>query len=134
MRSEAAQSEVNWHTAKAENGDLASALKPAQNIYGDVRRWWGVQSLKNILVMKVKIISKRKPRAEGLPAERKGKKGKDRKWTQDTGGRRTSDRRAHTIRSLLYTHIYMHSIYVCTVIIKICTGIGALNHIPGWKS
>lgn len=61
MRSEAAQSEVNWHTARAENGDLASGLKPAQNIYGDDRRRWGVQSLKNIRVMKVKIISKQSP-------------------------------------------------------------------------
>lgn len=74
VRSEAAQAEVNWHTARAENGDLASGLKPAQNIYGDDGRWWGVQSLKNILVMKVKIISKQKPRAEGLPAERKGRR------------------------------------------------------------
>lgn len=74
----------------------------------------GVWSLKNILVMKVKIISKQKPGAEGLPAERKGmgeRTGSGRR--AEGGGGRTSDGHMHSQSACAHGHLYLYrSIYI----------------------
>lgn len=62
----------------------------------------GVRSLKNILVMKVKIISKQKPGAEGLPAERKGM-GERTGSGRRAGGRREDKRRTHALTECMCT-------------------------------
>lgn len=74
----------------------------------------GVWSLKNILMMKVKIISKQKPGAEGLPAERKGMGERTGSGRRAEGGRgRTSDGHTHSqcVRACAHGHLYIY-IYI----------------------
>lgn len=69
-----------------------------------------VLRLKNILVMKIKIISKQKPGAEGLPAERKGMW--ERTGSGRRAGRRKEDKRwTHTL-TCTYVYICLYT-YVC---------------------